>query len=59
MSKAKYRQGKQICSVSQFAHISLAVMDGCKNLEESFGEICVRCNKCGRFNEEEREENNG
>lgn len=33
----------------KFAHISLAVIDECKNLEESFGEICVRCNECGRF----------
>ncbi len=35
----------------KFAHISLAVTDGCKNLEEGFGEICVRCNECGRFDE--------
>lgn len=34
-----------------FAHISVAVIDGCKNLEESFGEIYVRCNECGRFDE--------
>jgi hypothetical protein len=23
---------------------------GCLNLEESYGEICVKCNKCGRWN---------
>ncbi|KGO12245.1 hypothetical protein NZ45_18835 [Clostridium botulinum] len=26
-----------------------SVLDNCKNLESSFGEICVKCNKCGRF----------
>jgi len=31
-------------------HICLSVKDNCKNIEESYGEICVRCNKCGRFN---------
>ena len=30
-------------------HVDYAVIDGCKNLEESYGEICVQCNKCGRF----------
>lgn len=24
-------------------------LDDCQNLDESYGEICVRCNKCGRF----------
>ena len=28
------------------------VLENCKNIQESFGEICVRCNKCGRFNKE-------
>lgn len=36
-------------------YISYAVTDDCKNLEESYGEICVRCNKCGRFDKEEEE----
>jgi hypothetical protein len=36
-------------------HISYGVTDDCKNLEESYGEICVKCNKCGRFDEEEGE----
>ena len=36
-------------------HISYEVTDDCKNLEESYGEICVLCNKCGRFDEEEAE----
>lgn len=30
-------------------HISIAIRDDCKNLAESYGEICVLCNKCGRF----------
>ena len=34
----------------KFAHISLAVIDGCKN-PDSYGEICLRCNECGRFDE--------
>ena len=27
----------------------ISPMYGCKNLKESYGEICVKCNKCGRF----------
>ena len=30
-------------------HIDIGVLKDCKNKAESFGEICVRCNKCGRF----------
>ena len=30
-------------------HSEISPSDGCKNLQESYGEICVRCNKCGRF----------
>lgn len=29
--------------------IDNAVSNNCKNLSESYGEICVKCNKCGRF----------
>lgn len=29
--------------------IDYAVSKNCKNLSESYGEICVKCNKCGRF----------
>ena len=25
-------------------------VDNCKNIEQSYGEICVHCNRCGRFN---------
>lgn len=33
-------------------HISYGVdPEKCKNLEESYGEICVMCNKCGRWND--------
>ena len=27
-------------------------LDNCENLEESLGEICTHCNKCGRYNKE-------
>lgn len=53
--------GAKMIEVSEnkpkFAHISLAVIDGCKNLEDSYGDICVRCNECGRFNEDDVKEN--
>lgn len=29
--------------------VDSAVSENCKNLSESYGEICVKCNKCGRF----------
>lgn len=32
-----------------YFHSDISPMDGCKNLKESYGEICVHCNKCGRF----------
>ncbi|MCK9570912.1 hypothetical protein M0R72_18330 [Candidatus Pacearchaeota archaeon] len=31
--------------------ICYAVTDNCINLLDSYGEICVRCNACGRFDE--------
>lgn len=34
-------------------HVSCGVSKDCKNKEESYGEVCVRCNKCGRFDKEE------
>lgn len=37
-------------------HIDFSVTDNCINLEESYGEICVKCNACGRFNEDIKEE---
>lgn len=42
-------------------HTCFSVREDCKNLMESYGEICVQCNKCGRFGEEveeEQEQNN-
>lgn len=30
-------------------HISYSVADNCQNLYDSYGEICVHCNCCGRF----------
>jgi len=29
--------------------IDIGVAADCKNLKESYGEICVKCNECGRF----------
>ena len=29
--------------------IDIAALKNCKNKSESYGEICVCCNKCGRF----------
>ena len=33
-------------------HASIGALEDCQNKQESYGEICVRCNKCGRFDEE-------
>lgn len=30
-------------------HIDYSVTDNCLNLSDSYGEICVKCNCCGRF----------
>jgi hypothetical protein len=40
-------------------HLDFNVLPGCKNMEESFGEICVKCNKCGRFGDEAHAPNPG
>ena len=37
--------------------IDYGVTDDCQNLEESYGEICVKCNKCGRFDKEKEKRN--
>lgn len=29
--------------------MSIRITDNCKNLLDSYGEICVHCNRCGRF----------
>lgn len=29
------------------------VLEDCQNLQESYGEICVQCNKYGRFDKRE------
>lgn len=34
--------------------IDMSVIDNCQNLAESYGEICVKCNKCGRFDKEKQ-----
>lgn len=37
-------------------HISYGVAEDCKNPEESYGEICIRCNKCRRWDKEIKRE---
>jgi len=37
-------------------HICLSAREDCKNLEDSWGEICVRCNKCGRLDDQEEDD---
>lgn len=42
----------KICRLAKRLSISIScigVTEECVNLEESFGEICVKCNACGRF----------
>ena len=39
--------------------IDNAVSKNCKNLSESYGEICVKCNKCGRFDNIGKAESEG
>lgn len=36
--------------------IDYAVTDDCKNLDGSYGEICVQCNRCGRFDKDKTKE---
>ena len=31
-------------------HVDFSVREDCLNPEDSYGEICVHCNCCGRFN---------
>lgn len=38
-----------------FIHVDFGVTENCQNLEDSYGEICVKCNKCGRFDEQREE----
>ncbi len=33
--------------------VCYSIAENCKNLEQSYGEICVHCNKCERFNKRE------
>ena len=38
-----------------FMMICIGCIDNCQNMMESYGEICVQCNKCGRFDEDAEE----
>ena len=37
-------------------HIDFSISDDCQNIIESYGEICVKCNCCGRFDEKTKYE---
>ena len=37
-------------------YLGSPVIDDCQNLMESYSEICVGCNKCGRYDKEKGEE---
>lgn len=30
-------------------HVDYSPVENCQSLELTYGEICVKCNKCGRF----------
>ena len=38
-----------------YMHIDYAPIEDCKN-DGSFGMICVKCNRCGRFDKKEGQE---
>ena len=39
--------------MNRMLHITHSTTEDCKNMGESYGEICVHCNKCGRWEEKE------
>ena len=39
--------------MNRILHITYSTTEDCKNMGESYGEICVHCNKCGRWEEKE------
>lgn len=32
--------------------VDYGVTEDCQNLEDSYGCVCVKCNRCGRFDKE-------
>lgn len=32
-----------------YNNLDFAALENCQNEDASFGEICVKCNRCGRF----------
>ena len=36
--------------------VDYSALDNCKNIEASYGEICVKCNRCGRFSQRQNDE---
>jgi hypothetical protein len=47
----EYKERKRREGLSEGVQECLDVVENCKN-PMSYGEICVLCNKCGRFGEE-------
>jgi hypothetical protein len=47
----EYKERKRREGLSEGVQECLDVVENCKN-PDSYGEICVLCNKCGRFGEE-------
>ena len=39
-----------------YIHITYAPIEDCKSEYQTYGEICIKCNKCGRFDGKEDEE---
>ena len=40
--------------MNRMLHITYSTTEDCKNMGESYGEICVHCNKCGRWEEQDK-----
>ena len=50
-SDIRARGSSRVCMGKEYEMTDIAVTDNCKN-PDSYGEICVKCNKCGRFGEQ-------
>ena len=39
------------------SNIDYKPLANCKSMKLNYGEICIQCNKCGRFNKKENDKN--